>query len=229
MRKVVIGVFAHPDDETFGPSGSLALSAQQGSEVHIITVTDGSLGGNDPDLINIRRRELSDSIEILGLTGSHILNFIDGGLSNDKYHDVLQALIKTIKEIVGEDETEVTFITFDQSGLTGHLDHIAVSMITTCLYQKLDQYLPNIKQAQLHYFCLSKTQRPKADKNYFVYCPCGCPAEDIDIVNDVSSVIDIKKQAIQVFTSQQSDVDKLLAAGDKLLTTENFKTCKENF
>jgi LmbE family N-acetylglucosaminyl deacetylase len=229
MRKLVIGIFAHPDDETFGPGGSLALYAKQGAEVHIITVTDGSLGGSDPDLINIRRKELESAVKILGLNSNHHLNFIDGGLSNDKYQDVLQSLIETIRNIVGKDEAEVSFITLEQSGLTGHLDHIAVSMITTCLYQKLDQYIPGIKQAELQYFCITDIQRPKSDKTYFVYCPCGCPAEDIDIVKDVSPVIDIKKRAIRAFVSQQHDVDRLLTTGDKLLATENFKIYKEKF
>ena len=46
----LLGVFAHPDDESFGPGGTLAKYAREGVEVHVCTVTDGNAGSRDADV-----------------------------------------------------------------------------------------------------------------------------------------------------------------------------------
>jgi len=38
-KKVLLAVFAHPDDETFGMGGTLAHYAHQGVEVHLVCAT----------------------------------------------------------------------------------------------------------------------------------------------------------------------------------------------
>ena len=37
MKKIIFGIFAHPDDEAFGPSGTLLLETRSGTELHLIT------------------------------------------------------------------------------------------------------------------------------------------------------------------------------------------------
>ncbi len=41
---VLLAIFAHPDDETFRPGGTLALLAQRGVKVHVLTLTHGEAG-----------------------------------------------------------------------------------------------------------------------------------------------------------------------------------------
>ena len=40
----ILAVLAHPDDETFGMGGTLALYAQRGVSVHLICATRGEVG-----------------------------------------------------------------------------------------------------------------------------------------------------------------------------------------
>ncbi|MFZ2494806.1 MAG: PIG-L family deacetylase [Candidatus Saccharimonadales bacterium] len=59
MKKVIFGIFAHPDDEAFGPAGTLIQEVQNGSEVHLITLTAGQAGSNpdnheDPGAIRLK-------------------------------------------------------------------------------------------------------------------------------------------------------------------------------
>ncbi len=48
MNKIIVGIFAHPDDEAFGCSPTLIKEASEGSEIHLITLTAGENGCN-PD------------------------------------------------------------------------------------------------------------------------------------------------------------------------------------
>jgi LmbE family N-acetylglucosaminyl deacetylase len=49
MFKTLLAVFAHPDDETFGPGGTLAKYAAEGAAVHLICATRGEVGESDLD------------------------------------------------------------------------------------------------------------------------------------------------------------------------------------
>ncbi|MCB0024964.1 MAG: PIG-L family deacetylase, partial [Caldilinea sp.] len=44
QQRTLLGVFAHPDDESFGPGGTLARYAREGVDVHVIIATDGIAG-----------------------------------------------------------------------------------------------------------------------------------------------------------------------------------------
>src|SRR4030067_672928 len=48
--KRLLAVLAHPDDETFGTGGTLALYARLGVEVHLACATAGEGGEAPPDL-----------------------------------------------------------------------------------------------------------------------------------------------------------------------------------
>jgi LmbE family N-acetylglucosaminyl deacetylase len=57
MRKrVLLGVFAHPDDESFGPGATLAHYARRGVDVHVIIATDGIAGSVDSQGTLVRPR-----------------------------------------------------------------------------------------------------------------------------------------------------------------------------
>src|SRR3990167_7504777 len=68
--KPLLCVFAHPDDEAFGPAGSIAYFAAQ-RDVYIICVTSGdaAIVKDKDSLAKIREKELLKSAEILDLKG----------------------------------------------------------------------------------------------------------------------------------------------------------------
>ncbi len=43
-KQVLLAVLAHPDDESFGTGGTLALYARRGVEVHLVCATRGEAG-----------------------------------------------------------------------------------------------------------------------------------------------------------------------------------------
>ena len=49
--KTILAVLAHPDDESFGMGGTLALYAQKGYQVHLICATLGEAGTVDDEYL----------------------------------------------------------------------------------------------------------------------------------------------------------------------------------
>src|SRR6185436_20606573 len=100
--KSVVAVFAHPDDEAFGSAGTLALLAKE-REVYLICVTDGSAGMNSSKktkaLAEIRQEELLNSAKVLGIKEVFFLDYKDGSLSNNLYHEIADKIQKILEEI----------------------------------------------------------------------------------------------------------------------------------
>lgn len=83
LKTDLLGVFAHPDDET-GAAGTLTLAALgQGLRVAAVYCTRGEGGGNmvgrqwGPALGILREMELRDCLAILGVRGCHFLDRTD--------------------------------------------------------------------------------------------------------------------------------------------------------
>jgi LmbE family N-acetylglucosaminyl deacetylase len=134
----LLAVFAHPDDETFGPGGTLALYARRGVEVHVVCATRGELGEAPPDrkgfasIGEMRESELRCAAELLGLSGVHLLGYRDSGMPGSPENAHPQALAaaplaEVAKPIVGliRRLRPQVVITFDPIGGYRHPDHIA--------------------------------------------------------------------------------------------------------
>ncbi len=83
-RALTIG--AHPDDAEFGAGGTLARWAQDGCEVSMLVVTDGSKGSWDPtiapdQLARARIEEQAKAAAVLDAKGELVhLGYVDGEL-----------------------------------------------------------------------------------------------------------------------------------------------------
>ena len=62
-------IFApHADDETFGMGGTILKAKEQGFNVHLVVLTDGSQGGEADDLVEVRQQEVRKAANLLGIT-----------------------------------------------------------------------------------------------------------------------------------------------------------------
>ncbi|MGE5664394.1 MAG: PIG-L deacetylase family protein, partial [Deltaproteobacteria bacterium] len=73
MTRRMLFLLAHPDDETFGPGGTIARYAGEGAEVTLVTATRGEAGmlGDPPvtdraHLGETRSAELRRAAAVLG-------------------------------------------------------------------------------------------------------------------------------------------------------------------
>ncbi len=139
----LLAVFAHPDDETFGPGGTLALYARRGDEVHLICATRGEAGEAPPGLNGfasvgeMREDELRRAALVLGLKAVRFLGYRDSGMpgSPDNHHPQalamasLNGVAQQVAGYIREIRPQVV-ITFDPIGGYRHPDHIAIHRAT---------------------------------------------------------------------------------------------------
>ncbi len=141
MPRRLLAIFAHPDDESFGPGGTLAKYAREGVEVHVCTVTDGAAGSYDPalleaagvpDLASLRRRELECACQVLGAR-LHLLGYRDSGMEGSPdnahpdslYKAPLERVVRDLVAVIRRIRPHVV-ITHDPTGWYFHPDHIKV-------------------------------------------------------------------------------------------------------
>ncbi len=217
--KPIVGIFAHPDDEVFGPGGTLAKFVLEGRDVYLICVTDGDAGMNssqkNKDLGEIRREELLASAQVLGVKHVFFLGYKDGSLSNNLYHEIAEKIEPILEELQPD-----MIITMEPRGVSGHLDHIAVSMIASYVFEKLSFV------HELWYYSLTEAAR-SLQEGYFIYFPPGYKTSEISKTVAIASVWEQKEAAMYQHESQRHDMDKLLGAFLKGPQEESFIILKK--
>lgn len=125
----MLGVFAHPDDETYGPGGAIAEYAIRGVEIYILVFTCGEAGSigiskylDDAELCRRRRAELGAACDALGVAGHRIVGVADKGVGDIPEK---RGVAKVLAEI--ERFEPHVLLTFHHGGVSGHPDHIAVA------------------------------------------------------------------------------------------------------
>lgn len=132
--KKLLAILAHPDDETLGVGGALALYADKGVETHLICATRGQRGwfGAEEDnpgeetLGKIREKELYEATDVLKIKSVKLLDYMDGELDKVDPACIIPEIASYIQEIQPD-----VILTFDPYGVYGHPDHIAISQFTT--------------------------------------------------------------------------------------------------
>ena len=102
-RLMLIG--AHADDDAMS-HGTLAMLQAHGNQIHIVTLTTGNVGTQDPNLsrtqlAQIRRQEELAALVELGIPGEHYINlgYDDGLLEFEDRKAVVEKLVRLIRTI----------------------------------------------------------------------------------------------------------------------------------
>ena len=209
-KPALVAIFAHPDDESFGPSGTLAKFTQT-HNVYVLCATKGESGmGSSSKLAKTRARELRQSAKIIGIKRVYFLGFRDGKLSNSIYHKLAAKIEEKLKLIKPQ-----ILMTTEARGVSGHIDHITVSMVTSYVFNKL-QFTKTIM-----YYCIDEKAAEKMS-NYFIYFPPGYKRSQVDKIVDISKYWAIKKKAMFAHKSQIKDAQTVLNRIKNLPKEEYF-------
>jgi N-acetyl-1-D-myo-inositol-2-amino-2-deoxy-alpha-D-glucopyranoside deacetylase len=137
MTGGLLGVFAHPDDETYSMAGCMARYTDEGIPVAILCFTRGEAGmiaegsgATRENLGVVREAELRAACAAVGVTDVRIVGTADGGTEAN------EAGVETIAETMRELRPSVV-VTMEPLGITRHPDHIAVSRMTTDAFERV--------------------------------------------------------------------------------------------
>ncbi len=214
----LLAVFAHPDDETFRCGGTLALLAQRGVRVQVLTATRGQAGScGDPllctpeELPAVRENELRCACAALGIQPPILLDYQDGQLSEAVPEIIVSEILSVIREVKPQ-----MILTYGPDGVSGHPDHIAIGRFTTeAFHRALDVVaLHTIAVPYLLAKTLGMTQIHTV------------PDDAITLTVDVSTVWEAKMAAIRCHQTQLGESPILRTSPEKqqlFLGTEHFQ------
>ena len=175
VKRRILSVLAHPDDESFGMGGTLALYAEKGVEVYLVCATRGEAGEVGPEYLQsyesigeLREAELRCAAGHLGLTGVHFLDYRDSGMTGSAANDHPESLVQAdVEEVTSKIVHYIrklkpqVVLTFDPIGGYRHPDHIAIHEATVKAFQYAgdpnypsDQ--PPYQPSKLFYHTISK-------------------------------------------------------------------------
>ncbi len=166
----LLAIYAHPDDEAFGASGTFATVTDRGGTVTLVCATRGEAGEiSDPafataeNLGEVREQELRDAMALLNVSDVRLLGFRDSGMAgtagngredafvNADPADVVSRLVDIMREVPPH-----VVLTFGPDGVYGHPDHLKIHAAAT---SALEIYAPatEVKPA-LYYNAVPKSR-----------------------------------------------------------------------
>lgn len=132
----ILVVMAHPDDESFGPGGTIAKYAACGVEIHLLCATKGEAGmwsdvrPKKGGVGAVREKEHKRAVEILGIKELKHLGYVDGTLANKD----VEELVNKVRVKIEAFKPDV-ILAFDIFGVSGHMDHITMTMVATKAFE----------------------------------------------------------------------------------------------
>jgi len=191
MEKIVLGIFAHPDDAEIVCAGTLSLLKKAGWSVHIATMAPGDKGTavhNREDITKIRKAEAADAAKILGAS-YHCLDFEDVYIMYDRESiNRTTALLRKIRPD----------LVFTHSPIDYMIDHETTSKIvqTAC-------FSTGIMNMEI-------SESPYEPVPYLYYCD-SMEAKDIfgrpihtSMFTDISSEMPTKEKMLACHASQRN-------------------------
>ncbi len=147
--RVLLAVFAHPDDESFGVGGTIARYAAEGAEVWLVCATDGDAGTVDAAMLEgyagasqLRAAELCCAAQALGLKGIDWLGYRDSGMAGSPDNQNPDSLVQApMDKLVGEIVASIrrhrpqVIICDNEFGGYGHPDHIKLHQATVLAFE----------------------------------------------------------------------------------------------
>lgn len=128
----LMGIFAHPDDESFGMAGTMARATMGGHPVAIVCATRGEEGKiADPSLASqenlgqVREQELRNACAAVGVTDVSFLDYVDGHLTEADVTEAVGRVVHHLRRFRPD-----VAVTFAPNGGYGHVDHMAIHRIT---------------------------------------------------------------------------------------------------
>src|SRR5438309_182274 len=133
----ILGVWAHPDDETYLSAALMSVAAHNGQRVTCDTATRGEKGPWDEQrspsepMGAVREAELLECLRILGVKDHRWLDYVDAECSDVPFEEAVGKIVAIMEEV-----EPASVLTFGPDGMTDHADHKAVHAWTTEAFRR---------------------------------------------------------------------------------------------
>lgn len=191
MKKIALGIFAHPDDAEIMAAGTLSLLQKAGWEIHIATMTPGDKGSAElsrEEISFIRKAEAAKAASLLGGT-YHCLECDDIYFQYDK--DTINKTTSLIRKV--EPSLVITASPADYM-----VDHEMTSLIvqTACFcagIKNMDIDDPILEEVPALYYCDAMEGKDKLGN---LIQP--------SVYVDISSEMEVKESMLTCHESQRN-------------------------
>ena len=208
----LLAVFAHPEDESFGPAGTLAKYASEGVQVSLVTATRASaptpneIARLQPEDMLIGARDRLCSCRTSGVRRACFFDYRPGQLNHLDPLVLEDQLVRLIREIQPQ-----VIITFGPHGLAGDSDHSIINQVTTQAFRNAGdpskfqshfrEGLGNYAPQKLYYCVLPSSLVTR----WGVQGLYSVPDDQVTTVLDVSSYSEAMKNALYCQRSHALD------------------------
>lgn len=228
--RTLLVVHAHPDDEVFSTGGLLAKHAAAGDRTVVVYCTNGEAGeildeSLDPEdarprLGEIRRREVQEACDILGVSDIRFLGYRDSGMRDtdeNKHPDAfmnapMDEAVERLLSVIRETRPQV-MVTYDEDGGYGHPDHVMANRVAVEAFRRARQ--EDLGVQRLFYPARSREDFRRyveglralgleipwvrGDFNFDEY---GVAESELSAIVDITDYAPLKKQALAVHKTQ---------------------------
>ncbi len=215
-RQTVAFLHAHPDDEAIFTGGTMAMLAEAGHQVVLLVATSGELGLPEDDVSDLARAREEETLlccESLGVSEVVFLRYGDSGLKGENRAGFAHLEHTTVTKRLGA-ELEVfdkidALVSYDDTGIYGHPDHIQVNQIARRVTTQLripTLYESTVDREYLHFVETHVVveaglgERPIG--RGLAASDLGMPSLLIDLTVDTRGVLDAKRAAMAAHASQ---------------------------
>ncbi len=227
LRRSLLYVYAHPDDESFGVAGISRMYADQGADIAIVTATRGDAGraGEPPlcsrdDLPARREAELREAAAILGIAHVTLLDYRDKHLAEAPPEKIRRELVEAIRR-----HRPQVVVTFDPNGANLHPDHVAISRFAGDATAAAEdpRWYPDMGRAHRvqRLLWVPPVMPWDAPASPDLTCEPG-----IDFLIDTSKYRDVKAAALRAHRTQHVSINRHffdLPNVDQILSLEAFR------
>lgn len=241
-------VFAHPDDESFAASGTVAKYVAAGWQADLVCATRGEAGSANgqttESLGDVRQKELETAGTVIGLSSITFLGYSDGKLTDLNPGELENKVFRQMKNL-----TPDVVITFEvTNGVSNHPDHRKIGLATTFAFQKyaklvvkppapgrrasaeesFNQALAVGDEPRLYYACLPASIVDFFQKKHLLPSTMfgkpwrGIPDKLVTTVINIRRFRTTKIKALEAHVLQSKDVERFLEAGENPLTLQEY-------
>lgn len=201
----ILCVYAHPDDESFGPAAVLAKAARAGAQIYGLFATRGEHGqptavpAPDPqEMGRLREADLREATRLIGFRQIDFLGYEDGSVA-----DVPEGLLKEhVLDAVLAYRPDV-MLTFGPGGITKHADHVAMYRAATAAFHHAREM--GMSPQALFYDAVPPE---RAQEMELADLPDGQPNTWVD----VRETFDVKLEALRCHARHVLDAQERVAA-----------------